>query len=146
MEHILAHPNAINDLKIHPTNPNLVSSASKDHSIRLWNLKSKVLIALFSGTEGHRDQVLTISFDMHGNQIWSGGMDHSIKIWNLDTPNIQDAIHKSEHYDNSMSQYQFDTVHESFPAACTRNIHQNYVDCIKHFGDLILSKVNHTYL
>lgn len=116
-------------------------SASKDHSIRLWNIKSKVLIVLFAGIYGHRDQVLTISFNMDGSEILSGGMDHTIKMWHLNTPIIQNAVQKSKFYDINTLQSQFKTIHESIPAVSTRNIHQNYVDCIKHYGDLILSKV-----
>ncbi len=37
---LVGHGNSVNDLRIHPVDENLVFSASKDESIRLWNLKT----------------------------------------------------------------------------------------------------------
>ena len=50
----------IYDIKAKPNEPHLILSASKDFSIRLWNLNSFKQIAIFAGHRGHFAEVLSI--------------------------------------------------------------------------------------
>lgn len=134
------HGSSINDLKIHPKDPNLLLSISKDHSLRLWNIRTETCIAIFGGIEGHRDECLSADFHLSGKRIISCGMDHAFKIWNLDSDIIRDAINRSETFSPHHNRKSFKTLREPFPIFQTRKIHRNYVDSVCWFGNLLLSK------
>lgn len=82
-------------------------------------------VALFSGIEGHRDEILSIDISIDGKQMISGGIDHNILIWDL---NVNVLVKEKS------------TKRIHFPFFSTRDIHGNYVDCVKFFGDGFLSK------
>lgn len=138
---LLGHGNAINDLRTHPVDPNLVFSASKDESIRLWNVAKGQCVAIFGGDKGHRDEVLSIDVHPIGNCFLSTGMDTSIKIWNLNDAYVPSAISRS--YDEDSNSDLGNEQHpfiQQMPLYSTTFIHNDYVDCARWMGDCILSK------
>lgn len=89
------HGGAVNDLQVHPADPSLMLSASQDESVRLWNLMTGQLVAMFAGQAGHRDDVLALSVHPAGRCFASAGMDNSVKLWALDSPEVIGAISRS---------------------------------------------------
>ena len=137
---LIGHGNEILDVTTHSVDTNLIISASKDESVRLWNIKTQICIAIFAGEKGHRNHVLSVCVHPCGNVVASSGMDYSIKLWNLVSPDVQNAINKSYSHDDRAGNIGFVSVPVQFPLFSTDKVHTNYVDCIKWVGDLLLSK------
>eukprot|EP01052_Picozoa_sp_SAG31_P053749 SAG31_NODE_13937_length_836_cov_1.401628_2_plen_189_part_01 len=51
--YLYGHGGDINDMKACPKDVNIVLTASKDESLRLWNLASSACLAIFAGSKGH---------------------------------------------------------------------------------------------
>ena len=128
---------SINELKLHPQDSNLLLSASKDNSLRLWNLSTRRCVVIFGGLQGHRDEVLSCDFDLQAKYILSCGMDHSIKMWSLEAEGVEKTIQLSYSYKDTKP---FPVLNQHFPIFSTRSIHRNYVDCVRWFGNFVLSK------
>lgn len=133
------HGDDIYDIKFSPMNECLLLTASKDESIRLWNLKSCACVAIFSGHEGHRGSVLSISFHPLSTAFVSSGMDVAIKIWSLDDKAAKQAISDSYNTDDD-SVITFKTKLFQLPIFSTNQAFTDYVDCVQFLGNLILSK------
>jgi len=153
---LMGHGNAINELRFHPYKPALLLSASKDESIRLWNVTSCVCVALFTGDAAHRGEVLSIDFHLDGLRFVSGGMDNAIKVWSLHQ--CASAIEKADLLSEALTNTELDdplppigaqamgkfrSAIVQMPLYTTCRVHRNYVDCVRWYGDLLLTKSTH---
>ncbi|XP_005112534.2 polycomb protein EED [Aplysia californica] len=140
IKQFVGHGNAVNELKFKPKDNNILLSVSKDHDLRLWNVKTGVCAVILGGVEGHRDEALSADFNLSGTKIVSCGMDHSLKIWNLEKEEIKKALAESHVNNAAKTDCPFPTESCNFPDFSTRDIHRNYVDCVRWLGNLVLSK------
>ena len=136
------HGDEIYDLQFSPQDQFLLISASKDESIRLWNIRSAACVVIFAGHEGHRDAILSLSFHPLGSSFASAGMDTSIKIWSLEGASVKRKIEESRNSSalSLTSTTSFETCYEQMPFYSTTKAHMDYVDCVHFVGDLLLSK------
>jgi len=139
VRHLIGHGSSINELHFHPIRRRILASASKDHTIRIWDVWSEVITFILGGLNGHRDEVLSCDFRPDGEFVASCGMDHSILIWNIASERAQLAIEAAEVFKLHNSDSPFPTVTLP-PIFSTRDVHSNYIDCVRWFGDFILSK------
>ncbi|KAG1939304.1 polycomb protein eed [Pimephales promelas] len=193
VKHYVGHGNAINELKFHPRDPNLLLSVSKGNEACADGHVCSALALLSAQcfcvcvcvcrscaapveradrhTGGHlwwgrrpsgrgvecgesqripcvcvcRIMINTLNtclqdFDLLGEKIMSCGMDHSLKLWRIDSERMLKAIRGSYEYNPSKTNRPFVSQKIHFPDFSTRDIHRNYVDCVRWLGDLILSK------
>ena len=137
---LVGHGAPINEIRVHPVDNQLCLSSSKDESIRLWNLKTSICIAIFAGDKGHRDEVLSVDFHPLGTCFASAGMDNSIKIWNLSEPAIRNAIERSYTEPVRQGNMAFVTYSQQTNLFSTNQVHDNYVDAVRWVGNCIISK------
>lgn len=153
---LVGHGEAINDLKVHPRDPALVLTASKDESLRLWNLRTGVVVVVFAGLKGHRGEVVFADFNRSGSKFASCGIDNSIRIWDIyDDDKVVRAIKESHHIadlgvkdayvykDKTGTRRKASVAMSQFPIFVTRKVHKHYVDCVMWVGDLLISKSVH---
>lgn len=153
------HGDEIYDMKYSPVDEWLLLTASKDESLRLWNVKTATCIAIFAGHEGHRDAVLSCAWHPLGARFATGGMDNSVKVYSLESSEIKNAIEESSLVEpqkkknlalseppvgsspaTGYARKAFKTLYEQMPIFSTSKMHLDYCDCVCFVGDLILSK------
>ncbi|KAM0919379.1 hypothetical protein ACQ4PT_008286 [Festuca glaucescens] len=132
----VGHGDSINEIRTQPLKSSLFISASKDESVRLWNVHTGICILIFAGGGGHRNEVLSVDF--HPSDIYriaSCGMDNTVKIWSM--KEFWPYVEKSFTWTDLPSK--FPTKYVQFPLM-TAVVHSNYVDCTRWLGDFVLSK------
>ncbi|KAL1828210.1 polycomb group protein FERTILIZATION-INDEPENDENT ENDOSPERM isoform X1 [Daucus carota subsp. sativus] len=133
---IVGHGYSINEIRTQMLEPSLVLSASKDESVRLWNVQTGVCILIFAGAGGHRNEVLSADFHPSDKyRISSCGMDNTVKIWSME--DYWTNVEKSFAWTDLPSK--FPTKFVQYPLFMAK-VHTNYVDCNRWLGDFILSK------
>ena len=74
------HGNSVNELRTSPASAQIVASASKDYTVRLWNIRSAHCLAIFGGARGHLDEVISLDFDAAAHFLLSASMDHTVRV------------------------------------------------------------------
>ncbi|KAF2455073.1 WD40-repeat-containing domain protein [Lineolata rhizophorae] len=125
------HGGEVNDLAISPISPAVLASGSRDHTIRIWNLdckNSKIPCQAVFGGSCMKAPILSVSFHQSGKYLLSAGMDHAVNLWTL--PDFQASRNEGKE----------ETLRIDLPHFSTKDVHTNFADCVKFYGDLIVSK------
>ncbi|KAL9679662.1 hypothetical protein QQ045_017528 [Rhodiola kirilowii] len=136
VQNFVGHGDSVNEIRTQPLKPSLVVSASKDESVRLWNIHTGICVLIFAGAGGHRNEVLSVDF--HPSDVYriaSCGMDNTVKIWSM--KEFWPYVEKSFSWTDIPSK--FPTKYVQFPVFIA-SVHSNYVDCNRWLGDFVLSK------
>ena len=76
---IQGHTDAIYSVALHPSNADIIASASGDDTGGLWSRSTKRRIAVL---DGHTDTVVQVAFNAAGTLVATAGMDGVVKVWN----------------------------------------------------------------
>ncbi|KAK4678044.1 hypothetical protein QC764_304080 [Podospora pseudoanserina] len=128
---LVGHGGDISDLATSPACPTTIASASDDTTIKLWSLAKehdKQPCICILGGEGHQYNLLTVAFHNNGRYVLSAGHDQIINLWAL--PEFP-----KEHINVPI------VLH--YPHFSSSEVHNNLVDCVAFYGDLILSRACH---
>lgn len=125
------HGRAINDLQISPLSPDILASASEDYSVRIWSLNpkhEKQPCRAILGGQGHKQPLLTLDFHPNGRWLLTGAMDTAVALWAV--PPLSE-LDSDANVEPSVFPY---------PYFISQEIHTNFVDCVRWYGDCILSR------
>ncbi|KAK4193562.1 WD40-repeat-containing domain protein [Podospora australis] len=128
---LVGHGGDISDLATSPANPSIIASVSNDTTVKIWSLApehaQQPCICILGG-EGHQYDLLSVAFHDNGRYILSAGHDQVINLWALpEFPSTHVSTPIVLHY----------------PHFSSSEIHNNLVDCVAFYGDLILSRACH---
>ena len=119
-----------------------------DCSIRIWDLRrtkaagnndrnQKPCIIICGHAQSHKEGILTVNWHSGGRYLIAGGYDHQIAIWTI--PDLADtSTFWGEIANPRRSAERVRVLH--YPHFITGAVHDNYVDHVQFYGDLILSK------
>eukprot|EP00658_Telonema_sp_P-2_P028168 TRINITY_DN21630_c0_g1_i2.p1 TRINITY_DN21630_c0_g1~~TRINITY_DN21630_c0_g1_i2.p1 ORF type:complete len:397 (-),score=91.17 TRINITY_DN21630_c0_g1_i2:349-1539(-) len=140
---LIAHGGPINMIKVAPNNQNLILSASKDESIRMWSTYSGACVAVFAGGQGHTSEVLTIDLNADGTRLASAGMDNTVRVWDVDLEELK-QIAESGHAALKGSYFKPKVIQApAFVTDLSCYWAPNYIDCVQWVGELLLAKSVH---
>lgn len=111
-------------MKTHPTNNLILLSGSSDYTIRMWNLRSLVCIAVFAGS-AHVSEIISIDWEPTGKYFMAGGMDHVISVWHFESDQVQEAYAAS-----FGGVLEYSTVRVYDDELRVTNLHSNYIDSV----------------
>ena len=130
LEELIGHKNDITELKFLINHSNILLSASSDSTVRLWDIKIKKLLCIYGGPFGHLSQVLTVDFHFSEQFIASAGIDQFVMFWNIDFV-LKKYVNNETNFKKCLLKAK--PFFETF-------IHEYYIDTVKFYGDLVLSK------
>ncbi|MFH4976231.1 hypothetical protein AB6A40_002940 [Gnathostoma spinigerum] len=137
INNLCGHGDAVNDIRVCPNDSTLIASASKDFTARIWNIRNSACLAILGGVQGHLDQVISVDFDESCDFLASASMDHTIKLWYIGEGSGADRRIAQARSDLRLID---DPAELHYPYGSTRDIHTNYVDCVRIFHKVLISK------
>jgi hypothetical protein len=137
MRQLYGHRSEIYTLKFYNLNYKILISGSNDSTIRIWNIITGEQLVLFGGPQGAKGGILSIDINFEGQYLVSGSIDTCVRIYDLFVEKIKKRI---ESCFEKIDIKQIKTLIKSRPIFCCNTLHENYIDWVKFYGNIIFSK------
>ena len=83
-----SHRTSIQDLQIFPQNPDQIATASRDRTVRFFNITTKKRIYILSKEfHTHDNTIPALAIDPKGQYLLSGSFDNTLKLWSIRSSN-----------------------------------------------------------
>ncbi|PIC20000.1 hypothetical protein B9Z55_025343 [Caenorhabditis nigoni] len=73
----------VNDLRVCPTDSNLIAGASSDQTIRIHHIRNQAALITIGGPFCHPGPILSVDWSSDGTYLLSCGFDHQVMKWDL---------------------------------------------------------------
>jgi WD40 repeat protein len=74
-------------------NGQILASASRDNTVKLWDLTKGMLRGTLTG---HSSSVEAVAFSLDGQLLASASSDHTIRLWDIGTKKMTEKINVKE--------------------------------------------------
>eukprot|EP00347_Sterkiella_histriomuscorum_P013991 403362584 len=132
---MFGHFKTITQLKVCPSNSQLLLSCSNDFSVRLWDVKKQLQIMLFLDIEDQVSELLNIDWQLDGSTFLTFGINQHLRVWEIHSK-AKTHIDKILQ-DDSIKKTQDVVLVENFPKHCYFQIIE-YCDYAQFFGDELI--------
>ena len=137
MKQLYGHRSEIYTLKFYNLNYKILISGSNDSTIRIWNIITGEQLVLLGGPQGAKGGILSLDINYAGQFLVSGSIDTCVRIYDLFVEKIKTRL---ESCFKNIDIKQIKTLIKSRPIFCCNTLHENYIDWVKFYGNIIFSK------
>jgi WD40 repeat protein len=99
LQTLTGHSDSVFSVAYSPDGQTL-ASGSRDHTIKLWNVKTGNLLQTL---KGNSDLGKPLAYNPDGQTLASGSLDNTIKLWNLKTGNLLQTLKGNSVWANSLA-------------------------------------------
>lgn len=133
---LVGHKSRIYELSFNPIRKNLLLSASKDYTARIWNIATNQMLVIFGGPNSFKSEVLSVDWNYEGKLFVGAGVDRQVMIYDT----FNDSFVKETIEQSLNGQKNIPVLIKSKPFFKIDDVHEKPIDCVRFYFKLLLTK------